>query len=84
METPVTVGAAPPGHIDRTVYPAFGGDRILGDIRWRRFLLSRPELEQEVLRLHQHGKLRYEMAGSLVALDLPHKSVEDYVDKLVG
>jgi hypothetical protein len=60
------------------------GDRILGDIRWRRFLLSRRELEQEVLRLHQHGKLRYEMAGSLVALDLAHKSLEDYVDKLVG
>jgi hypothetical protein len=58
--------------------------RILDDIRWRRFLLSRGELEQELLRLHQHRKLTFEIAGSVVSLELPHKSMDDYVAHLVG
>ncbi len=57
--------------------------RILNDVRWRRFLLSRRELEHELLRLHQHHRLRYESAGSLVAIELPHQSLEEYVDDLV-
>ena len=60
------------------------GDKILNDIRWRRFLLSRHELEQELLRLHQLNKLRFEVAGSLVSLDLPNQSVNEYVEQLVG
>ena len=60
------------------------GEKILEDIRWRRFLLSRAELEQELLRLHQHRKLSFEMAGSMVVLELPHKSVDGYVERLVG
>lgn len=60
------------------------GERILDDERWRRFLISRSELEQELLRLHQLRLLRYEVAGSLVSLELPHKSVDAYVEYLVG
>ena len=59
-------------------------EKILDDIRWRRFLLSRDELEQELLRLHQHRKLRFEIAGSVVSLELPHKNVNEYVEHLVG
>ena len=59
-------------------------ERLLSDPRWRRFLLSRSELEHELLRLHQLRRLRFDLAGSLVALELPHKSVEDYVEHLVG
>ena len=57
---------------------------ILDDIRWRRYLLSRNELEQELFRLHQHRDLTFELAGSLVVLDLPCKSLGEYVDRLVG
>ncbi|MFZ1059777.1 MAG: BrxA family protein [Candidatus Rokuibacteriota bacterium] len=59
------------------------GERILSDIRWRRFLLSREELEPELLRLHQHRRLRCEVAGSLVVLELPYQTVGEYVDHLV-
>lgn len=59
------------------------GDRLLGDSRWRRLLLSRPELEQELLRLHQHRQLRFETTGSMVFLELPYKGVEEYVERLV-
>lgn len=58
--------------------------RILDDVRWRRFLLSRGELEHELLRLHQHRKLGFEMAGSVVALDLPTRSVDEYVERVAG
>lgn len=58
-------------------------EKILDDIRWRRFLLSRAELERELLRLHQHRKLTFEIAGSVVSLDLPHKTVDEYVEHLV-
>jgi len=59
-------------------------DRILSDKRWRRFLLSRQELEQELLRLHQHRLLSFELAGSIVSLELPHENVNEYVEQLVG
>ncbi len=57
--------------------------KLLDDHRWRRFLLSRGELEQELLRLHQHKRLSFELAGSMVILDLPYRSVEEYVEHLV-
>lgn len=56
----------------------------LSDPRWRRVLISRDELEQELLRLHQRRVLRFEIAGSVVSLDLPHRSLEEYVERLVG
>jgi len=59
-------------------------EKILTDVRWRRFLLSPAELEAELLRLHQLRKLRFELAGSLVSLELPFKTVSEYVEHLVG
>lgn len=57
---------------------------ILEDRRWRRFLLSQQEVEQELLRLQQLRKLEFEMAGSVVSLTLPHGSLDEYVSALVG
>lgn len=59
-------------------------DRLLDDVRWRRFLFSRAGLEQELLRLHQHRALSFELAGRVVSLELPHKTVNEYVEHLVG
>jgi hypothetical protein len=58
-------------------------EQVLGDRRWRWFLLSRADVEHELLRLHQAHKVRFEAAGSLVSLDLPHASLEAFVDDLV-
>lgn len=60
-----------------------GSQRVLDDRRWRWYLVSRPELEAELLRLHQRGSLRFDVAGSAIALDLPYPSLEEYVDALV-
>ncbi len=60
-----------------------GSTRTLDDQRWRWFLLSRVELESELLRLHQRGALRFEVVGSVISLDLMEPSLEAYVDALV-
>jgi hypothetical protein len=59
-------------------------ERVLQDVRWRRFLISRRELESELLRLHQLRRLRFELAGSVMSLELPHETLEGYVEHLVG
>ena len=58
--------------------------RMLTDVRWRRFLMSRQDVEQEVLRLHQLRRLRFDVMGSVMALELPFRSVSSYVKNLVG
>lgn len=60
-----------------------GSQRSIEDRRWRWYLLSRSELEAELLRLHQRGALRFESAGTVISLDLPYPSLEAYVDALV-
>lgn len=46
---------------------------------WRLFLMRPNEVEEELLRLHQYGKLRFERAGSFLELTLPFTSAEEYV-----
>ena len=45
---------------------------------WRLFLMTPADVEEELLRLHQFGKLRFERAGSLVELTLPYPTATDY------
>ena len=59
-------------------------ERILGDVRWQRFLMSRQDVEQELLRLHQLRRLRFDVMGSVIALEFPFRSVSSYVEHLVG
>lgn len=51
---------------------------------WRMFLMSRQDVEAELLRLHQFRKLQYEAAGSLVQLELPCGSAAEYAKRLVA
>lgn len=51
---------------------------------WRMYLMSAGDLEQELLRLHQFQVLDYQVAGSLVALSLPHESVLSYAKEMVA
>lgn len=59
-------------------------DKALNDIRWRRFLMARHDVEQELLRLHQLRRLRFDVMGSVTVLELPFRSVRGYVEHLVG
>jgi len=46
---------------------------------WRLFLMRPNEVEDELLRLHQYGKLRFERAGSFLELTLPCENTDEYV-----
>ena len=49
---------------------------------WHMYLLDQGDVERELLRLHQFHKLRYEVAGSLMSLDLPCASLAEYATEL--
>ena len=49
---------------------------------WHMYLLDQGDVERELLRLHQFHKLRYEVAGSLMSLDLPRASPAEYAKEL--
>ena len=48
--------------------------RIVESEDWHMYLLDSSDVERELLRLHQFRKVRYEVAGSLAQLKLPHES----------
>lgn len=49
---------------------------------WRMFLMDAGDVDRELLRLHQFGKVHYQVAGSLIELELPHQSLADYAREL--
>ena len=48
--------------------------RIVESEDWHMYLMDASDVERELLRLHQYRKIRYEVAGSLAQLKLPHES----------
>lgn len=58
--------------------------KVIDSEDWKMFLMPRAEVERELLRLHQFRKLDYQIAGSIVQLTLPCKSVCDYAQRMVA
>lgn len=58
-------------------------DRLIASGRWRQFLMTPFQVEHELLNLHQFHRLRYERAGSIRELKLPHESLVDFCKSLV-
>ncbi|MES9819576.1 MAG: BrxA family protein [Candidatus Thiodiazotropha sp.] len=66
-----------------TLYEVHGNARdVVHSPDWRLFLMSTADVERELFRLHQFRKLRYEVAGSLVELTLPCRSVAAFVEEM--
>ena len=42
------------------------------------FLMGPGDVQRELFRLHQQGRLRYEVAGSVAELRLPYPTAADY------
>lgn len=51
---------------------------------WRIFLLKPNDVEEELLRLHQFGKLRFERAGSFLEITLPCNDTDEFVRSMAG
>lgn len=58
--------------------------RALQSPRWRLFLLAPAAVERELLNLHQLRRLRYEQAGSIRELSLPHSSLLEFTRSLTS
>jgi hypothetical protein len=58
-------------------------DRILDSKRWELFLLTPAQVEHELFNLHQFRRLRYERAGSIRELSLPHANLKAFAQSLV-
>jgi len=59
-------------------------DQFFNSDRWKLFMLQPPQVEQELLNLHQFRRLHYERAGSIRALSLPHTNLMDFAQSLVA
>ncbi len=49
---------------------------------WKMYMMDAEEVEQELFRLHQYREIRYEAAGSLAQLSLPHDSLMEYAESV--
>ena len=58
--------------------------RLASSPEWRMYLMRPGDVERELLRLHQFRRLRYEVAGSIVELKLPHASALEYAEEMVA
>jgi hypothetical protein len=58
--------------------------KVIGSSDWRMFLMLPADVERELLRLHQYRKLDYQVAGSIVQLDLPFASSCEYAERIVA
>ena len=53
--------------------------RLVHSDVWRLYLMTPDDVERELFRLHQLGKLHYQVAGSVAELRLPFASALDFV-----
>jgi hypothetical protein len=58
--------------------------KMIDALDWRMFLMRPGEVERELLRLHQYRKLDYQVAGSLVQLQLPCRGPREYAERMVA
>ena len=58
--------------------------RIVESEDWYMYLMDASDVERELLRLHQYRKVRYEVAGSLAQLTLPHDSPVQHAKAFSG
>jgi hypothetical protein len=53
-------------------------NRMVSSPEWRMYLMHPADLEAELLRLHQFQMVDYQVAGSLVQISFPEKSLAEY------
>jgi len=58
--------------------------KVLATEDWRMFLMQPPDVERELLRLHQYRKVDYQIAGSLVQLTLPCTNACEYAERMIA
>ena len=57
------------------------GARVVAAGEWRRLLMTPAEVEAELFRLHQFGRLDYQVAGRLVQITLPFRTALEFAER---
>lgn len=58
--------------------------KLIASSDWCMFLMRTPDVELELLRLHQFRQIEYHVAGSLVQLTLPCTSSREYAARMAA
>jgi hypothetical protein len=58
--------------------------RAVHSRRWRMFLMKPEEVEHELFNLHQFRRLRYDLAGTVRELALPHENLLEFTKSLAA
>jgi hypothetical protein len=58
--------------------------KLIDAQEWHVFLMSPDQVERELMERHQFQQVSFEMAGSMIHLDLPYKSLNEYVERLTN
>lgn len=59
------------------------GNQLVHHPEWDLFLLKTQDVERLFIEAHQQGLLEYYAAGSIVRIEFPAQSLEEYVDVIV-
>lgn len=55
--------------------------RMVHSLDWRMYMMAPDDVQRELFRLHQLGRLRYEVAGSIAELRLPYPTAAEFARK---
>lgn len=55
--------------------------RMVHSLDWRMYMMAPDDVQRELFRLHQLGRLRYEVAGSIAELRLPYPTAAAFARK---
>jgi hypothetical protein len=61
-----------------------GAAKVIAADDWRMYLMTPGDVERELLRLHQFKRLHYQVAGSLIELNLPLDNAQQYAESIVA
>ena len=60
------------------------GRELVQHLDWRLFLLGETGVERMLMECHQHGWLRFDIAGAIYRVEFPSVSLKEYVHDVLG
>ena len=59
-------------------------DRLIKSDRWKLFMMNPAQVEHELLNFHQFHRLRFERAGTVREMSLPHGSLLEFSKSIIA
>jgi NAD-specific glutamate dehydrogenase len=58
--------------------------RVVADLSWRLFMMSPGDVEAELLRLHQLHRVQFQRAGTVMELQLPCTTADEFARRMLA